>query len=84
MFRTDIGLLLCSSLDEPDLKIGITFANFSSSGKLPTEKERLMSSVSGLIYELITLLANVAGMPSYPGLLCFREFITAITSFRSI
>ena len=36
-----------------------------------------MSSVSGLIYELITLLANVAGMPSYPGLL----FLIVISYF---
>ena len=33
----------------PVLKIGITLANFNSSGKVPLLKEELMTYVSGLI-----------------------------------
>ena len=33
----------------PLLKIGITLANFNSSGKVPLSKEELMRYVSGLI-----------------------------------
>ena len=56
--------------------MGMTFANFSSSGKIPSRKDLLMRRVSGLIYELRTLFANREGIPSQPGLLLLSELIT--------
>ena len=39
---------MLASLLEPDLKIGVTLANFQTSGKIPFHKEELKISVNGL------------------------------------
>ena len=44
-----IGLYLLSSIVDPDSYMGMTFTNFSSSGKLPSRKYVFMRNVSGMI-----------------------------------
>ena len=62
----------------------MTFANLSSSGKIPSWKDRFMINVSGLMYRLMTCLANSDGIPSQPGLLLLSELIVFITSIYSM
>ena len=62
-----------------DTHIEITFAIFSSSGKVPSLIDILTKCVSGVIYSLIHCFIINAGISSCPAAELFNVDITAIT-----
>ena len=68
---TEIGLLLLASLLEPDLKMGVTLANFQISGKMPCRKEELKIIANGLHITSPASFISIVGILSGPGAFSF-------------
>ena len=65
-FKTKIGLYLSVEVLSPDLKIGVTFAIFSTVGKSPLLRQRLIKNVSRAAIYLVASLMRVVGISSSP------------------
>ena len=75
---TEIGLQLFASLLEPDLKMGVTLANFQISEKMPCRKEELKIIANGSHITSAASFISIVGISSGPGAFpffnCLMEF----------
>ena len=66
MDRSDIGLKLLISSASPPLWIGITLAILFLSGKIPSLKEELQISISGIEISFLEIFISLIGIEQGP------------------